>query len=431
VTAQRRARGYWVMCLLTACLILIFLAGHFGLGAQEKAKSSRDFAFTGVRIYAAPDAKPLANGVVVVENGKIVSVGDAGKTRVPEDVKTIDCSGKTLVAGLWNSHVHFMEPKWNDAANLPADRLTSQMQEMLTSYGFTSVVDTGSILQNTLALRRRIGRGEVAGPRILTAGQIIFPENGLPFYLTENLPPDALKIIAEGEAATPEDAVRFVDKQIGEGADIVKLYAVTWLKRDGKIVTLPMKLSIIKAATEEAHRKGKLVFAHPSTLEGVRLVLAGHVDVLAHTSEEGWDSTTAAQLKAAHVTLIPTLTLFSHDNDFDAILKEVKSYQDVGGEIMFGTDIGYLTDYAALTQEYGYLAHAGLTFPQILATLTTNPARRMGFGDRTGKVQPGMDADLTVVDGDPAEDVNAFSKVALTMRQGRVIYQEKYQEKVN
>lgn len=185
-----------------------------------------------------------------------------------------------------------------------------------------------------------------------------------------------------------------------------------------------MKLAIIQAATEEAHRKGKLVFAHPSTLEGVRLVLAGHVDVLAHTSEEGWDNTTAAQLKAAHVTLIPTLTLFSHDDDFDSILKEVKSYQDVGGEIMFGTDIGYLTDYAALTQEYGYLARAGLTFPQILATLTTNPARRMGFGDRTGKIQPGMDADLTVLEGDPAEDIKAFSRVAMTMRQGRVIYQE-------
>lgn len=360
----------------------------------------------------------------MVAEGKIVRVGESGETPVPKAAKKIDCTGKSLVAGLWNSHVHFMEPKWNDAANLPADRLTSQMQEMLTRYGFTSVVDTGSILQNTLALRRRIGSGEVAGPRILTAGQIIFPENGLPFYLTENLPPDALRIIAEGEAATPEDAVRFVDKQIAEGADIVKLYVVTWLRRDGKIVTLPMKLAIIQAATEEAHRKGKLVFAHPSTLEGVRLVLAGHVDVLAHTSEEGWDNTTAAQLKAAHVTLIPTLTLFSHDNDFDSILKEVKSYQDVGGEIMFGTDIGYLTDYAALTQEYGYLARAGLTFPQILATLTTNPARRMGFGDRTGKIQPGMDADLTVLEGDPAEDIKAFSRVAMTMRQGRVIYQE-------
>jgi hypothetical protein len=112
-------------------------------------------------------------------------------------------------------------------------------------------------------------------------------------------------------AATPEDAVRMVDKQIAAGADIVKLYVVTWLRQDGKIQPSAMPLSVIKAATDEAHRKGKLV-------------LAGHVDVLAHTAEEpaSWDSALSTRLRNVHVTLIPTLTLFSHDRDFDLILKE-------------------------------------------------------------------------------------------------------------
>ena len=91
-------------------------------------------------------------------------------------MRKIDCTGETLVAGLWNTHVHFMEPKWNHAADLPAQQLTSQLQDMLTGYGFTSVVDTGSVLENTVALRRRIMDGEVAGPRILKAGLIIFPK---------------------------------------------------------------------------------------------------------------------------------------------------------------------------------------------------------------------------------------------------------------
>src|SRR5260370_40376001 len=135
---------------------------------------------------------------------------------------------------------------------------------MLTGYGFTSVVDTGSVLENTVALRRRIMDGEVAGPRILTAGLIIFPKDGLPYYLTESLPPDVVAIVAKGEAATPADAVRIVDEQIAHGADIVKLYAVSWLRRDGKSVPYPMPLAVVKAATEEAHHKGRLVFAHPS-----------------------------------------------------------------------------------------------------------------------------------------------------------------------
>ena len=73
---------------------------------------------------------------------------------------------------------------------------------MLTGYRFTSVVDTGSVLENTVALRNRVSNGEVAGPRILTAGMIIFPKDGLPYYLTESLPPGMVVALAKGEAAT-------------------------------------------------------------------------------------------------------------------------------------------------------------------------------------------------------------------------------------
>jgi imidazolonepropionase-like amidohydrolase len=414
-------------CSVILLLIAIFSGSSLSLRAQKSVGSSKEFALVGARIYPAPDAKPIVNGIVVVANGKIVSVGEAATFRVPKGMRTIDCAGKTLVAGLWNTHVHFMEPKWDHAADLPAQQLTEQLQDMLTSYGFTSVVDTGSILENTVALRRRIMGGEVAGPRILTAGLIIFPKDGLPYYLTESLPPDMIAKLEKGEAATPADAVGIVDEQIAHGADIVKLYVVSWLRRDGRPVPYPMPLAVVKAATEEAHRKGKLVFAHPSTLEGVELVLAGHVDVLAHTSEEGskWDAALSARLKAANVTLIPTLTLFSRDDAFDSILGEVKSYSDVHGRIMFGTDIGYLTDYSALTKEYGYMGRAGLTFPQILASLTTTPAARLGYAPRTGQIKKGMDADLTLLEGDPARDIDAFAHVALTIRMGQIIYEKR------
>lgn len=414
-------------CFVILFLIEILSGNCVGLLAQKSDSSSKEFALIGARIYPAPDAKPIVNGVVFVAGEKIVSVGEAAVLQVPKGMRTIDCSGKTLVAGLWNAHVHFMEPKWDHAAHLPAQQLTTQLQDMLTGYGFTSVVDTGSSLENTVALRNRITNGEVAGPRILTAGMIIFPKDGLPYYLTESLPPEMVAALAKGEAGTPADAVRIVDEQLAQGADIVKLYAVTWLRRDGKIVPYAMPLPVVKAATDEAHRKGKLVFAHPSTIEGVELVIAGHVDVLAHTSEEAdkWDEALSARLKAADVTLIPTLTLFSRDASFDSILKEVKSYSDAQGQIMFGTDIGYLNDYSGLTKEFGYMARAGMTFPQILASLTTTPAARLGYARTTGQIKTGMDADLTLLEGDPARDVNAFAHVTLTIRRGQIIYQKR------
>jgi imidazolonepropionase-like amidohydrolase len=394
------------------------------LRAQQKAEADNRLALTGARIYPAPGAEPIANGVVVVADGRIASVGDASRVRIPSGTRIFDCTGKSLVAGLWNTRVHFIEPKWNNAANLSAEQLTRQLQEMLTRHGFTSVVDTGSPLENTLALRRRVTNGEVVGPRILTAGMILFPRNGLPYYVTESLAPEVVKQFAEGEAATPEDAVRIVDKQIADGADIVKLYLVSWLRRANKIAPLAMPLSVVKAAVQEAHRKGKLVFAHPSTMEGVELALAGQVDVLAHTVEEAksWNRALAARLHAAHVTLIPTLTLFSHKHDFALILKQVTTYHEIGGQIMFGTDVGYLTDYAALNKEYDYMARAGQTFPDVLAALTTNPAARLGYADHSGQVKPGMDADVVLLEGDPSQDMNALARVALVIRQGQIIY---------
>lgn len=403
----------------------IFLLSAISLQAQQVTLSDK-YALTGALIYPAPGEEPIPDGVVIVNQGKIIAVGRKGEIPIPQGIQTIDCKGQTLAAGFWNTHVHFMEPKWNDAANLPAQQLTSQIQDMLTRYGFTSVVDIGSLLQNTLALRSRVITGEVKGPRIITAGSPIFPKDGIPYYITEYSPPAMVTAIKHYEATTPADATRIVDEQLDQGADVVKLMAVSIMRPNGHIEFNPMSLPVVLAATDEAHRKGKLVFAHPTNMDGIELVLAGHVDILAHTSEEPekWDSTLARRLKTANVTLIPTLTLFDRDRDFDAILKEVKSYSDIGGQIMFGTDIGFLTDYPSLTKEFGYLARAGLTFPQILATLTTVPAARMGFAASTGVIKKGMDADLVLLDGDPARDQTAFYHIALTIRQGHIIYQK-------
>lgn len=397
------------------------------LCAQEKSNTARqNLALVGGRIYPDPFSKPISDGIVLIENGKITAVGAKGRVHVPPGFDTVDCTGKTIVAGFWNSHVHFTEPKWEGAASLPATQLNTQLQQMLTRYGFTSVVDTGSDLPNTVAIRKRIQSGDVIGPRILTAGFPLYPHDGIPYYVTESVPSALVKQLPQ--PATPEEAVRAVDEDVAQGADIIKLFVVSIVTRDGKHTTLPMSLPIVQAATAEAHRKGKLVFAHPSTNEGVELVLQGNVDVLAHTTEEavGWTPAIVNRLKAANVSLIPTLTLFSGEDGPDAnhqgILQEVKSYSDAGGQILFGTDIGFITDYRLLTREYELLGRAGLNYRQVLATLTTTPAKRLGFAATAGRITTGQDADLAVLDSDPADDITAFSRIKMTLRQGHIIY---------
>jgi imidazolonepropionase-like amidohydrolase len=418
-----RARPLGLVVVLTAFVLFV----PFSVFAQQKSEVGKQrLALVGGQIYPGPYEKPISDGVVLIEDGKITIVGKQGKVHIPSNVETVDCAGRTIVAGFWNSHVHFTEAKWQGASGLPAAQLTAQLQQMLTRYGFTSAVDTGSLLSNTVTIRRRIESGEVAGPRILTAGSPLYPKDGIPYYVIDTVPPEVVKMLAQ--PATPEEAMHIVDDEVAQGADIIKVFVVSWVRRDGKHVPLPMSLAIVQAATAEAHRKGKLVFAHPSTIEGVELVLRGHVDVLAHTTEDPdqWTPSILTRLKSAHVSLIPTLVLFSDANGFDAahegILNEVKNYSDAGGQILFGTDVGYLTDYPDLTREYKLLGRAGLTFSQILAALTTEPTVRFGLSATTGRVANGQDADLVILDGDPAGDVMAFSRVRMTLRRGHIIY---------
>lgn len=408
-------------------IAILLCLPSFTYGQAKGAATNQRIALLGGRIYTDPFAKPISDGVVLIEHGKITAVGTRRSISIPPGFTRQNCTGKTIVAGFWNSHVHFMEPKWDGAANLPAAQLNEQLQQMLTRYGFTSVVDTGSNLPNTVELRKRIESGEVKGPRILTAGFPLYPHGGIPYYVTESVPQDVLKYLPQ--PATPEEAVRAVDEDIAGGADIIKLFVVSIVTRDGKHTTFPMELPIVQAATAEAHRKGKLVFAHPSTNEGVEIVLRGNVDVLAHTTEDavGWSPATVSRLKEANVSLIPTLALFSGENGPDAnhmgILQEVKSYSDAGGQILFGTDIGFVTDYQMLTREYELLGRAGLSFRQILATLTTTPAKRLGFAATSGRVAVGQDADLVLLGEDPAQNIKAFSKINMTLRHGNILFQ--------
>ena len=118
------------------------------------------------------------------------------------------------------------------------------------------------------------------------------------------------------------------------------------------------------------------------------------------------------------MALIPTLTLFGNDTNAAEIFAEVRDYRQLGGQILFGTDVGYHQKYDP-TREYELMARAGLTWRDILASLTTNPAARFGESSRRGRVEVGMNADLVVLARDPAVDVRALGDVRLTFRSGR------------
>jgi imidazolonepropionase-like amidohydrolase len=284
--------------------------------------------------------------------------------------------------------------------------------------GLTTVVDTGALLANTTALRRRIDSGEVPGPRTLTAGAPVYPPGGIPCYVKDSLPPEVVR-----NWVPPRDvgeAVAAVDANIQGGADIIKLFTGSWISRG---TVLPMPEPIATAVVTEAHRSGRLVFSHSSNLAGTEVAIASRVDVLAHAPEDtrGIDDALLKRAVVQGMTMIPTLKLFSGDDNIAEIGGVVRRFHELGGNVVFGTDTGYLTDYD-VGEEFAQLGKAGFSWSEILSLLTENPARLFKDEKSRGRVAPGMIADLTVLEADPASDPSAFFRVRYTIRNGRVVY---------
>jgi imidazolonepropionase-like amidohydrolase len=194
----------------------------------------------------------------------------------------------------------------------------------------------------------------------------------------------------------------------------------SWVKHG---TVLPMPQSIASAAAAAAHRHGQLVFSHPSNVAGLEVAINAHVDVLAHILDDTRGLTPAhlQRMKAQNMALIPTLKLFGRPPYLFELLDEVRDYSHLGGQILFGTDVGFLTDYDPTT-EYELMESAGLGWRDILATLTTAPAQRFGEAARRGRIAPGLDADLVVLAGDPAAGPQGFVNVRYSLRDGRVIF---------
>ena len=134
--------------------------GSHAIGQQTSKSRSQtsgtSLALVGAKIYPSPFEKPILSGDVLIHGTKIVAVGQHGRVKVPARAQVLDVSGLTLVSGFQNSHVHFTESKWADSVRLPPAQLAKQFEEMLTRYGFTTVVDTASFIQNTIALRDQL-----------------------------------------------------------------------------------------------------------------------------------------------------------------------------------------------------------------------------------------------------------------------------------
>ncbi len=420
----------WLFRVLSAVLVLFVVAcaaiwlielypRHGSHPPLQLAKGT--LVIEHAKIYVAPNVPPIDDGTILIHDGLIAAVG--AQIAVPADATIVPCDHCVVTAGFWNTHVHFTEPKWSMANWKSAATLNPQLADMFLSRGFTTVIDLGSNPADTFSIRRRIEKGELTGPYIYTAGTALYPPHGAPFYLRESMPRWMVMMLPQPEM--PQDATRIVHRNLASGADVTKLFTGSWVQR-GHV--LPMPLNIAEAAVTESHLNGKLVFAHPSNLEGVEVAINSGVDVLAHAADDtrGVDAKLLGTAIGRNMAMIPTLKMFTttvttDPHYMDPMRAEVQQFHQLGGTLLFGTDVGYMTDYTT-EGEFVELGRSGLDWKTVLAMLTTNPAARMGVSDTKGTVTPGKLADLTILEADPATDLTNFSRVHAVVRSGKVVW---------
>lgn len=345
-------------------------------------------AFTDVSIIPMDREQVLTHQTVLVRGQQIDAIGPVGEVQIPAGAVKIGGHGKFLLPGLADMHAH-----------MPAHMPVSETERMLLRYlslGITTVRSMDGTPE-LLALRDRIAKGQLLGPRIYTAGPVMGD------YGT-------------GFPSTPEEAVKSVVEQKAAGYDFVKLY-------DG------LTREIFDSIVAIAERVGMPYVGHVPAKVGLKRVLQTHYASIEHTH---WyvphqdadsamrtmptDSTTLAEateaIKRAGMWVCPTIQvqlswagqMGGVSSDPAAYFHVVKTFHDAGIGLLFGLDV-----FASIDGEMEALKMSGLTPYQVLETATRNVAVFFGTLAQTGTVEVGKRADLVLVEGNPLEDFHLLA----------------------
>jgi len=420
--------------------------------AKELAKKPNGpLVFQHANLFDSESATVKRGMTVVIKGNRIETVApDSAVKNIPANAQVIDASGKTLLPGLWDMHVHLSED--DGMLDIAA--------------GVTTVRDLANDIDKLMAMRKSFDSGEAIGPRVIMAGFIDGPG---PYQ-------GPTKILAD----TPEQARRFVDRYKMLGYEQIKIYS-------------SVKPELVPVIIDEAHQNGLRVSGHiPAFMNATQAVEDGYneiqhinfiflnfwfdrvkdtrtparfTEVAQHASELDLKSQPVqdfiALLKDHHVDIDPTVGIFegmflarpgSVDPQFaevadrmppqvrrgflggglpvpegmdqryrdsaQALLNMVHLLYTSGVPIVAGTDS--LAGFA-LHSELEYYVKAGIPAPQVLQIATLGAARIMKHDGQSGSVAPGKLADMVLIDGDPTAKISDIRRVQTVVKDG-VVY---------
>ena len=415
-------------------LTLALMAGAPGLSAAEQPKQT--LLLKPARVFDAVDGKTHGDWQVLVEGDRIAAVGP--NLSAPTGARIVELQGDTLMPGMIEGHGHlflhpYNETPWDDqvlheSLALRTARAVAQAKTTLLA-GFTSERDLGTEGANyaDVGLKAAINQGIVPGPRLSVATRAIV---ALGAYGPKGFEPGVPVPQGAEEASGVDGVVAAARRQIGAGADWVKLYAdYRWGPGEDSRPTL--SLDEMKAAVAAAHDAGRLVAAHAGTAEGMRRAVAAGVDTIEHGS--GGTPEVFASMAAKDIAYCPTLAApdaIAHyrgwngsDPAPESVSASRRTFQmalKARVPMCVGGDVGVFA-HGQNAREMELMVAAGMPPAEVLMAATRGNAKWFKLEKQLGTVSAGLLADLIAVDGDPVADISAVRKIKMVMKGGALV----------
>ena len=402
------------------------------------------------------DMEPLRGQSVLVEGETIVGLAPAGSE--PMSFEPVDLTGKYLMPGLFNMHVHLAgsgkpQKKQRDNEKLVKTIMGSGLTRavaysMVRGFardelmsGVTTIRTMGGLGNFDSRLRDEIAAERQDGPLILAANQGISVPGG---HMAGSVAIAARSI---------DEALAHLEQSEREGVDLVKLMitgGVLDAKEKGVPGELKMAPEMVKAVCDRAHAAGYVVAAHVESPEGVRVALENGVDSIEHGAKPNDEILRLFRECSAFLctTISPALPYALFDRSvsnaseveqfngnvvFEGIIECAKAALAHDIPVVLGNDVGcpWITQYDFWRELYYFHKFVGVSNAFALYTATSRSAELAGLGDVTGTVAAGKCADLIVTAENPLDDLRALRHVEQVMARGRLYAHPKFRERKN
>jgi len=397
-------------------------------------------------IILQPDAYlDVANGKlikdrwIVVEDNKINAIVKKGSIKLSPDVRLYELSGKTLLPGVMDMHVHLT----SDAADnfllrrgysLP--RMTVKAvknAEITLMAGFTTVRNLGGPGYAVIGVRESINAGEVPGPRIWAAGHSVGITGG---HCDDNFSPPEKKSKSPAAADGPWQVRAKVREQIKYGANTIKVCATGGVFSKGtKVGIQQLTEEEIRAAVEEAHMRGLIIAAHAHGTDGIKAAIRAGVDSIEHCSFMDKEAirlavkngtflscdiyNTEYTLAFGEANGVPEENINKEKQVSKAQRDSFRRATKAGAKMVFGSDAA-IYPHGDNGKQFSRMVQFGMTPLQAIQSATINSAQLLQQDQQLGQIKSGYFADIIAVDGNPLEDITVMENVSFVMKDGQI-----------